>query len=258
LATSETESTGYGRIGEHDVEAAFEALDSRADVSNDEIAQLEFTYVKVLEHSKRGIPNLGRQLSESPQFFVYALAMVYKRSDAGNDPPEWILPEEKREAAWQAAYAVLQNARRIPGTQGDGTVDKGKLLAWIQEARGLCEIYARKDIGDQAIGKILSSCAADPDGLWPCEPVRHALEETGSKEIALGMYVGVRNARGAQWRGDGDEGERALASKYRGLSKRVVFEYPFVADMLEEIARSYEQDGERWITDRKVRRRLQR
>jgi hypothetical protein len=49
----------------------------------------------------------------------------------------------------QAAFALLESARRIPGTQGDGTIDTGRLIAWITETRELCEKFGRKDIGDQ-------------------------------------------------------------------------------------------------------------
>ena len=36
-----------------------------------------------------GIPNLERQIEDSPVLFVQALALLFKRDDGGDDPPEW-------------------------------------------------------------------------------------------------------------------------------------------------------------------------
>ena len=68
--------------------------------------------------------------------------------------------------------------------------------------------------------------------------------------------MGLYNSRGAIWRGEDGEPERVLAAKYHAWSKQVAFEFPYVAKMLEGIARSYERDAERWDTDEKIRRRI--
>jgi hypothetical protein len=256
LVTSDAEPPGHYQFSAHGVSSAFESLEKRTDVSRDELAQLEFTFIKVLEDTEHGIPNLERQLAKSPQLFMQVLALTYKRDDEGQDPPEWAVREENRQAAWQASYALLQNAKCIPGTREDGTIEIDELMKWIKEVRNLCEAYARREVGDHAIGKLLSACAAGSDGIWPCEPVRQALEDVASNEIALGMSIGLYNSRGASWRGEGGAEERALASKYRNWSKQLAFEYPFVANMLEQIARSYDHDAERWDTDEKIRRRI--
>jgi addiction module HigA family antidote len=256
VATSDAEPTGYYQFAGHEISTAFESLDKRTDISRDELAQLEFTYIKALEDSEHGIPNLERQVAKSPQLFMHVVALIYKRDDEGQDPPEWVVREENREAAWQASYALLENAKYIPGTREDGTIDVGELMKWIAEVRELAERYSRKEVCDSSIGKLLSSCSAGADGIWPREEVRHVLEEIASNEIASGMSIGLYNSRGAGWRGEGGAAERVLASKYRNSSRQIAFEYPFVANMLEGIARSYDHDAERWDTDRKIRRRI--
>ncbi len=256
VASNGAEPPGHYQVDAHDIASAFESLEKRTDVSRDELAQLEFTFVKALEHTEHGIPNLERQLARSPQLFVQVLALTYKRDDEGQDPPEWAVREENREAAWQASFTLLENAKCIPGTREGGAIDVDELTRWISEVRRLCEQHARRVIGDHAIGKLLSACAAGADGIWPCEPVRQVLEDIASKEMASGMSIGLYNSRGASWRGEGGAEERALASKYRNWSKQLAFEYPFVATMLEDIARSYDHDAERWENDRKIRRRI--
>jgi hypothetical protein len=256
LATSDPKPADRYQLSSHEISGAFEILDKRTDISRDELAQLEFTYIKALEDSEHGIPNLERQLARSPQLFMHVIALVYKRDDEGDDPPEWVVREENREAAWQAAYALLENAKHIPGTRDDGTIDVGELMGWIREARELAERYARKEVCDSSIGKLLSASAAGVDGIWPREEVRQVLEEIASNSMASGMSIGLYNSGGAEWRGEGGTQERARASRYRNWSRQVAFEYPFVASMLESIARSYDHDAVRWDTERKIRRRI--
>jgi len=94
-------------------------------------------------------------------------------------------------------YTLPRRLRRIPGTQPDGTIDRSKLQDWIVEVRALCRAYAREQVGDRTIGGLLAHCKIGADGVWPCEPVRHVLEEISSKEFGIGMLMSVHNARGA-------------------------------------------------------------
>ena len=96
--------------------------------------------MSALDHGERGIPNLERQIAETPALFMQAIALAYKRSDEGEDPPGWKnANEEARTNIATQAYRLLHNVRRIPGTQNDGTIDIAKLKAWIGEVRTLCQ-----------------------------------------------------------------------------------------------------------------------
>jgi hypothetical protein len=183
------------------------------------MARLEFLFIQALDHSEHGIPNLERQLVESPRLFVQVLALTFKRNDDGQDPPEWRIQTEHREALWSAAYNLIEEIRRIPGTADDGTIKTADLKAWVTEARSLCLEYGRAKIGDQKIGQILAAAPAGDDGIWPCAAVREVLEDVASPEIAIGMGVAVYNSRGVHYRSEGGADERALASKYRTWSR---------------------------------------
>ena len=137
---------------------------------------------------------------------------------------------------------------RIAGTEEDGTINSNTLAEWISKVRTLCKQHAREVIGDQMIGQLLSRCSEGKDGIWPCEPIRDVIEDIASDELGEGMSIGIYNAGGASISmGDGGE-ERNLASKYRNWSRQLAFEYPYVADLLEKIARSYDRDADYWAT----------
>jgi addiction module HigA family antidote len=232
--------TGY------DLSKALSVLQQRAGVTEEEMANLEFVYIQVLDNSEHGIPNLQRQIIKSPILFVHALAMTYKRTDDGNDPEEWGLPDEKsRRQTFGLTYSLLQKIRMIPGVNEEGQINVQELKKWIFEVRELCIKHARAKVGDQSIGQILSAAPVGKDGIWPCEEVREVLEELASSDISAGIGMGITNSRGPVWGADG-KAEEELAVTYNNWATQTAFEYPYVSQMLRDVAKSFERHAE-WM-----------
>jgi hypothetical protein len=122
--------------------------------------------------------------------------------------------------------------------------------------RALYPEYGRAKVGDQKIGQILAAAALGDDGVWPCVPVREVLEEIGSPDIATGMGIGVYNVRGICVRGEGGAQERELAAKCHTWSQQLAFEYPYVSNLVEQIATKYERQAVCEDSEAAVRRRL--
>ena len=257
VATNEAEPPSHYSLDGYYVSEALDTLEQRGDTSRDDLARLEFWFIRVLRFSEHGIRNLEAQLAETPALFMQALAYAFKRNDSREDPAEWQTSNfDNREAAANACYVLLTSASRIPGTQPDGRIDLKELKDWLEQVRTLTRECGRGEIGDQMIGQLLSHCPPGDDGIWPCEPVREAIDDLGSQEIATGMLIGIRNARGATWRGEGGAQERELAKQYRSWSHEVAFEHPFTASMLEKIAADYDHDAKWWDNQDSVRQRI--
>jgi hypothetical protein len=257
VATSNAEPTGTFQLSAHDISAALESLDGRAGVSPDEMAQMEFRFISALDHTDHGIPNLERQIAESPVVFVQAVALTYKRSDAGEDPPEWRIDDpERRTAVASAMHRLLDQVKRIPGTDRDGKIMSDALAMWLTQVRQLCAQHGRSEIADHCIGQLLSKAPAGDSDVWPCLPVCEAMEGIASHDIAKGFIIGVHNARGAHFRGEGGAEERELAAKYRGWAQQLAFDYPYVGSVLESIAASYDREAEWHDSEAKVSKRL--
>ena len=122
--------------------------------------------------------------------------------------------------------------------------------------RELANQHGRAHIADHCLGQLLSKAPAGGTGVRPCVPVCDAMERIASPAIARGFIIGVRNARGAQWRGGGGGQEREIAAKYRGWSQQLAFEYPHVASVLADIAASYDHEAEWHDSEAKVSKRL--
>ena len=94
---------------------------------------------------------------------------------------------------------------------------------------------------------MLSGCPHDPDGTWPCKPVREAIERVASKDLEIGLGTGVLNSRGVVTKNpsEGGASERALAERYEGYAAAVRASHPRTARALRRIGQSYRQDGSR-------------
>jgi addiction module HigA family antidote len=257
VGTVNAEPAGHFKLDRYYVSEALDSLDGRAGVTRDEMAQLEFLFIGALDDSKHGIPNLESQIAQSPALFVQAVALVYKRSDEGEDPMDWRIENPgQREAIASAAYRLLDQIKKIPGTDEKGRIDASALATWLAEVRRLCRECARSNTGDHCLGQLLSTAPAGENGMWPCEAVCEAMEEIASPEIARGFQIGVYNSRGVHTRQEGGAQERELATKYRAWADRLHFEYPYVGSVLEGIAASYDRDAGWHDSDARVTKRL--
>jgi hypothetical protein len=139
----------------------------------------------------------------------------------------------------------------LPGQQGSD-IDQATLNQWISVARSALKDYGRVEIGDDCIGKYLSTCPVGKDGIWPHECVRAVIERVKSKQIDEAINVGRRNARGVTTRHpySGGEQERVLAKKYYADADSIQLISPRTAAILRAIGHSYDWDAER--EDREV------
>ncbi|WP_298815573.1 HigA family addiction module antitoxin [uncultured Roseibium sp.] len=256
LVNANTETMARGSLSAYDISEAMAELNRRPGVTVDEMAQLEFIYLRVLEDSEHGIPNLEKQISETPSLYVQALAFAFKRSDDGEDPEEFRVAPERVDDMARSAYELLDRMSRIPGTAEDRAIHVDALKDWLKDVRIQAADIARADIADDRIGQLLSKSPEDEDGVWPCRAVCEAMEWMSSANVGSGFSVGTRNSRGVYWRGEGGNQERELANKYRDWGRKLGYEFPYVASVLYGIADSYEREAQWQDTDAKVRRRL--
>ena len=259
VATVDAEPADQYPLEAYHISEALSSLNERTSVNPDEMAWLEFIFVEALERSKHGIPNLERQIADSPALFVQVLAFVFKRRNDGQDPPAWrIADPRRREDLASRGYHLLNRLGCIPGTGVDGKINAEALLNWITEVRRLCAEHDRTEAGDEMIGQLLSHAPVAEDGSWPCLPVCEAMEKVASQHIRIGFNVGVHRSRGVTSRaiGEGGTQERELAAKYRGWAKERTFDFPYVSSVLQSVAAEYDWHGKREDTEVEIEKRL--
>lgn len=206
------------------------------------LARLEWALMPALSRHRRSPDALHQLLAEDPEFFVEVLSLVYKAE--GTDPRK---PDRDARHLASAAYSVLSSWRVVPGQDGDGRIDEARLRGWIDEAERLSRQVGRAAIGHQKIGQMLSGSPHDPDGTWPCKPVREVIERAVGEDVEIGLVTGVLNGRGvvSKHPSEGGVSERALAERYEGYAAAVRAFHPRTAGALRRIGQSYRQDGSR-------------
>jgi hypothetical protein len=256
IASRSDEPANTYMMDSHHLREAFQVLNNSGQVTTDEMAGLEFQFVDIFDHGDVKPVNLARNMAAQPELFVQAVALIYKRDDDGVDPPELQVDDKEiRSLRATQCYKLLETICLLPGQQ-NGTVDAKYLVTWIEQARSAFATLARQDIGDQMIGKMLSKAPPADDGVWPCPPVRDALEQVTNEHIARGLHVALRNARGVHWRGEGGAQERDLAAKYSNWAQAMEYTHPRVAAILRGLEKSYLREADWEDNDAKVARRM--
>ena len=260
IPSVDNEPPDHFNIAPYDLSDALRSLGGRPGVTLEEMAQLEFVFIRALHDSEHGTPNLEKQIAKSPSLFVQLLALAFRRSDGAQDPEGLRVNDPaQRNALVMTAHELFHHVKYLPGTNDGGEIEANELMQWVTEARRLCREFGRIEIGDQQIGQWLSRETSADGANWPCRAVCKVLEEIASNEMATGFEIGVYNNRGVTTRGsyEGGRQERDLASKYRAWAEARRVEYPFVSRTLESIADSYEKDAAREDSEVRVRQRLE-
>ena len=105
---------------QYHVERIFQSFDESGDVPELEMARLEWSFLNVLQRSKRPPTTLRKALSTTPQLFVQVLSVIYRPRKAGDhDEAQENEPvseeQKKREAAVAShAYRLLHDWHESP------------------------------------------------------------------------------------------------------------------------------------------------
>jgi len=119
-------------------------LDTDDQVSEAEVAQLEWSYLTVLEHSERSPIVLHRSMARDPSLFVQILSAVF-RAHSESAPEKGQVSEETKALALHASR-LLDSWNTIPGATESG-IDGGILKSWVTEAH---QLSVRAERGVQA------------------------------------------------------------------------------------------------------------
>ena len=239
------------------VKKAFEYLNATGEIKIAEMATLEFQYLTLLDGGTETIKNLEHQINKNPDLFAQAVAFVFKRSDDREDPAKIKIEDfEIRKMRADRAYRMLNRLHKIPGRDKDDNLDEDRLVDWIKATRNHLKDWARLDVGNSQVGQLLAKAPVGVDEIWPCEPVRDAMEETLNKEMSEGFRIGKRNLRGVYCRGEDGSRERELAAKYEAWATQISSTHPKVAKVLRDIRDSYLWDAKHEDTEANIRKRL--
>lgn len=224
------------------ISRVFKAL-ANAGHAPDEMASLEFAYYPTLVHEEYGTPHLMAGVLGSPEYFMELICLTFKPQTKESDPIH-----EKLHAARKTAATLIHSGRGIPGKESGGEINKNQFFSWINRVRELAKEKDRAVVTDQTVGAWLSDwpLKKKPDS-WPAPVIAELLDQDDCEQVRLGFYIGVRSARGVTSRMpyDGGDQERTVTEAFRGFAAQWQDSKPYLAELIEEIAKSFEHEAGR-------------
>ncbi|HVJ52905.1 MAG TPA: hypothetical protein VM689_10605 [Aliidongia sp.] len=225
------------------VEKMLQVLDVRSDVTDDQIATLEYQFLPLLEYGERKLRIHGLMAS-NPEFFHGVLKNVFLGK---NEKRSEISPQAEANA--RLCYYLLSHFSLLPGRTEDA-VDAAVLTAWVDEVRRLGAGSDRVEITDEYVGHVLAHAPADEDGGWPHRTVRDEIERLSSVGVERAIQIERFNMRGVHGQGlfDGGSQERDLARINYDAAK-ISAAWPRTSALLRAIGKMWEEDGKRADVD---------
>ena len=101
----------------YNINCLFNSLDKSEDVSDEEIAKLEWIYLPILENYGRGPKLLQKELSRNPEFFVEVSSYIF-RAEKEKENKE---ANDYNETRASLAYKLISHWRSCPGNNEDGS-----------------------------------------------------------------------------------------------------------------------------------------
>lgn len=235
------------------IEGVFQQLHDRNELSLEQIAKLEWPFIKILDNYGKGTLDLAihKVLQRDPAFFTQLVSMLWKRDDHKPEQETPGITKKQKENMASNAWEVFHRWHLVPGFNSDGSVDEKALVSWVEAVREQSATIGKLIGCDLDIATILSRAPSDPDGIWPHIAVRNLIEKLKNKTIERHIPIGIYNDRGVTSRGMNDGGtlERDLSKKYLEMSKALIAKWPRTASILRSIAESYERDAKCWDVD---------
>ena len=232
---------------EYELNCVFEYLDGADGISSSQIAKLELPFVWLLCPYGRSRTNrtlaIHSELTREPALFVQMLEWQFGYHDEQSGSEQEVTRVESWKNCAQIAYNVLKGWNTLPGALGDGDMDKDWFNSWWRDALRCAEEVNLKDVAVFQFGELLARFAKRRSwDDWLPECILELLDQRQNGDLLSKFGIGIQNARGITTRGvfDGGEQERQLAENYRELSARMANSYPRVSDLLDWVARMYE------------------
>ena len=222
-------------------------------ITDSELAQLEWFFLPLFRHRERQPKVLHRALAQQPELFMEMLKLMFRAE--GEEPTD--VPEDQQVRA-TLAYDLISGWKTPPGLNEDLTVPSDALHDWVRKVREIALGCGRITVADHKIGNLLSHYPPGSDGIWPHEVLRNLIEELANDEIEKGIKFGVINSRGVISRSlqEGGSQERAIAERYKNSARALADRWQRTARLLRNLGKMYESDARREDIETELREDL--
>ncbi len=232
----------------HHIVEIIKFLQVNPDVSEDDVFQIEWAYLTLLDHHGDTSPKVSEsRLVNSPEFFCQLIQLIYrsKNKEAPN-----IEPNEASKAIASNAWRLLNKWKTPPGMQADGSFDDNHFSTWLKRVKEICVESGHIEVALINVGEVLIHAPPDKDGLWVNKSVAEALNDRDAEDMRSGYSTGIHNSRGVHWVDPTGKPEHELAAQFRQKAEDVENAgFQRLAVTLRGLAEDYDREAERIISE---------
>lgn len=234
----------YQNFDSHAIKEMIEYLEEQNGLDESRLVYIEYHLFSLFGYDEAiRLKTLYRNIMNDPNFFVQLLQSFYLKND---DAPK----QDKSTTLHN--YKILDECAFLPSINKDLKLNEPDFKAFIKEVRAQSEGLGILDSCDRVLGQILSHSPCEDNDKCIMPMVADILDLFDAENLRRGFYLGTVNQRGAHWRDKGGKQERVLADEYRQYAKPWIISHPYVAQMFEDIARSYESEAKYWDNQDKL------
>ena len=240
-------------MGTHTIIEIIEALQDDPDTDPDDLFQIEWAYLPLLDQyaSPKSLEN---RLSSDPDFFCEVIRLIYRSKKETESPREF---SEQDKSIAENAYKLLDTWKTPPGKQSDGQFLPDQFEKWLKRTKEACNESGHLEVALMHIGKVLIHAPPDPEGLWIHQTVASALNATDEEEMRNSFRSGMYNSRGVHTVDPTGKPERELAEEYKQKAEEVENAgYHRFAVTLRKLAEGYEREAETYIAEHDAEMRM--
>jgi hypothetical protein len=220
------------------------ALQEDSHTNQDDLFRVEWAYLQLLVSPGRDARPifLETHLSTHPDFFCQLIRFIYRSKNEKVTNKE---PNEKEKAIATNSYRLLDEWKRPPGLQPDGSFSDQSFEAWINSVKEQCKESGHFEVAMNKVGEVLFYCPPDPQELWIVSAAAHTLNAQDADEMRRGFRTEVYNSRGVHSVDPTGAPERALAEQWRQKAEAVeVAGFARFAATLRDLAETYNREAE--------------
>lgn len=243
----------------YQIEQMFEAITKHyANADDNMLAQLADLEIKLhgfLSHSayEKSGGFILRHLARTPAYFVDLHKYVYKDEDDNIPPLPIKMPEVNAKVYAQVAFRIfhdldLRTPKSLPWVNTDNTLDTKKLRDWVAKVRQIAKKEKMSGVVDRRIGTGLSHSRISSDSIIPEFAICDIMRDHDSRDMYEGFRTGRYNSRGVTTGDRDNQGftSAGLSHAYTVAADELIGQYPDMANVMRDLADSYQRMAAHW------------
>ena len=234
-----------GEIGtnyvQHQIVSLIKELESREDISADELCKIEIVYIEIFKETI-GIKPIAiyKVFKKDVNFLMEILKIIIEYKDRDIESGE----QEINKKTFTCAYKVYEKIINEFIFENENEFKRWEERLF--EILGNEKYQKYKKLALRTIGKMIAHAPIGADKVWPIEYVRDFIEKRYSDDLELGIKIEKFNSVGIREINLRDPGHDWMqwSNTFQKDADKIRFKYPCTAHILDNLAEDYKHHAQ--------------